>query len=151
MHVFVSFPTSKVGNVRPTVCSRKTLPRGHHRALPRQVHPCQRSHVKRISNAPFQTSQLKSPKLATFDRPFDRREHGRNARQPLPQPTQGSSWGYLKVDSSETLSIVGDKCPKNGSKNDLMAPRTTLECPHEGPYVVSSTTMQTIWADSGSA
>ena len=25
--------------------------------------------------------------------------------------------------------------PQNGSKNDLMAPRTTLECPHEGPYV----------------
>jgi hypothetical protein len=46
--------------------------------------------------------------------------------------TQGSSWGYLKVNSLETLSIFGDKCPQNGSKNDLMAPRTTLECPHEG-------------------
>ena len=45
---------------------------------------------------------------------------------------QGSSWGYLKVNSSETLSIFGDKCPQNGSKNDLMAPRTT---PHEGPSV----------------
>ena len=50
-------------------------------------------------------------------------------------PTQGSLWGYLKVNSSETLSIFDDKCPKNGSKNDLMAPRTTLECPHEGPSV----------------
>ena len=52
-----------------------------------------------------------------------------------PVPTQGSSWGYLNVNSSETLSIFGDKCPQNGSNNDLMAPRTTLECPHEGPSV----------------
>jgi len=49
--------------------------------------------------------------------------------------TQGSSWGYLKVNSSETLSFLGDKCPQNGSKNDLMAPITTLECPHEEPSV----------------
>ena len=33
--------------------------------------------------------------------------------------TQGPSWGCLKVNSSETLSIFGDKCPQNGSKNDL--------------------------------
>ena len=25
--------------------------------------------------------------------------------------TQGPSWGYLKVNYSETLSILGDKCP----------------------------------------
>ena len=49
--------------------------------------------------------------------------------------TQGPSWGYLKVNSSETSSIFGDRCPQNGSKNDLMAPRTTLECPHERPSV----------------
>ena len=29
--------------------------------------------------------------------------------------------------------MFGDKCPQNGSKNDKMAPRTTLRCPHEGP------------------
>jgi len=58
-------------------------------------------------------------------------------QQLLALPTQGSSWGYLKVNSSETLSIFGDTCPQNGSKNDLMAPRTTLECPHEGPSVDS--------------
>ena len=52
--------------------------------------------------------------------------------------TQDSSWGYLKVISSETLSIFGDKCPQNSSKNDLMAPRTTLECPHEGPSVAGA-------------
>ena len=51
------------------------------------------------------------------------------------ESTQGPSWGYLKVNSSETLSISGDKCPQNGSKKDRMAPRTTLECPHEGPSV----------------
>ena len=49
--------------------------------------------------------------------------------------SQGPLWGYLKVNSSETLSIFGDKYPQNGSKNDLMAPRMTLECPHEGPSV----------------
>jgi len=30
-------------------------------------------------------------------------------------------------------STFGDKCPRNGSKNDTMVPRTTLEYPHEGP------------------
>ena len=43
--------------------------------------------------------------------------------------------GYLKVNSSETLSIFGNKCPHNCSKNDLMAPRTTLGYPHERPSV----------------
>ena len=38
--------------------------------------------------------------------------------------TQGPSWGYLKVNSSETMSNLGDKCPQNGSKNeDGMPPR----------------------------
>ena len=49
--------------------------------------------------------------------------------------TQGPSWEYLKVNLSETLSIFGDKCSQNGSKNDKMAPRTTRRCPHEGPRV----------------
>ena len=53
------------------------------------------------------------------------------------RPTQGSSWGYLEVNSSETLSFFGDKRPQNDTKNDLMAPRTTLECPHEGPFADS--------------
>ena len=46
-----------------------------------------------------------------------------------PKETQGSSWGYLKVNSSETLSIFGNKYPQNGSKDDTMAPRTTLGYP----------------------
>ena len=50
-------------------------------------------------------------------------------------PTQGPSWGYLKVIFSETLSFFGDKCPQNGSKNEPMAPRTNLECPHIGVCV----------------
>ena len=49
--------------------------------------------------------------------------------------TQGPSWGYLKVNFSETLSTFGDKCPQNGSKNEPMAPRTNLECPHIGVCV----------------
>ena len=36
------------------------------------------------------------------------------------------------------LSTFGDKCPRNGSKSDTMVPRTTLECPHEGPRVDGS-------------
>ena len=49
--------------------------------------------------------------------------------------TQGPSWGYLKVNFSDTLSIFGDKCPQNGSKNGLRAPRTGMGCPHIGPSV----------------
>jgi hypothetical protein len=52
-----------------------------------------------------------------------------------PLATQGSSWWYLKVNSSETLSIFGDKCPRNGSKNEEMAPRTKTGYPHIGPFV----------------
>ena len=53
-----------------------------------------------------------------------------------PHPTQGPSWGYLKVNFSETLSIFGDKCPRNGSKNEQTAPRTSMGYPHIGPSVV---------------
>ena len=49
--------------------------------------------------------------------------------------TQGPSWGYLKVNYSETLSIFGDKCTQNGSKNEQRAPRTSMGCPHIGPFV----------------
>ena len=53
--------------------------------------------------------------------------------------TQGPSWGYLKVNFSETLTIFGDKRPRNGSKNGEMAPRTGTGCPHIGPFVVPHT------------
>ena len=49
--------------------------------------------------------------------------------------TQGPSWGYLKVNFSETLSIFGDKRPRNGSKNGEMAPRTGMGYPHIGVCV----------------
>ena len=49
--------------------------------------------------------------------------------------TQGPSWGYLKVNFSEMLSIFGDKRPRNGSKNGDMAPRTGTGYPHIGPFV----------------
>ena len=50
--------------------------------------------------------------------------------------TQGPLWGYLKVNFSETLSIFGDKCPRNGSKNEQTAPRTNTAYPHKGVCVV---------------
>jgi hypothetical protein len=50
-------------------------------------------------------------------------------------PTQGPSWGYLKVKFSETLSIFGDKCPRNGSNNGSTGPSTGLGYPHIGPFV----------------
>ena len=53
----------------------------------------------------------------------------------LQASTQGPSWGYLKVNFSETLSIFGDEYPQNGSKNGQTAPRTGTGCPHEGPRV----------------
>ena len=46
--------------------------------------------------------------------------------------TQGPSWGYLKVNCSETLSTFGNKRPRNGSKNEEMAPRTRTGYPHIG-------------------
>jgi len=55
------------------------------------------------------------------------------------EATQGPSWGYLEVNFSETLSIFGDKRPRNGSKNGEMAPRTGTGCPHIGPFVVDQT------------
>ena len=51
--------------------------------------------------------------------------------------TQGPSWGYLKVNCSETLSTFGDKRPRNGPKNEEMAPRTRTGYPHIGLCVVS--------------
>jgi hypothetical protein len=44
-------------------------------------------------------------------------------------PPPCSGWGKIKVNSSETLSIFGDKCPQNGSKNEQRAPRTSMGCP----------------------
>ena len=58
-------------------------------------------------------------------------------RQRPEGPRKALRGGISKVNCQETLSIFGDKCPQNGSKNDPMAPRTTLECPHEGPSVVT--------------
>ena len=51
------------------------------------------------------------------------------------QATQGPSWGYLNVHSSEALSFFGDKSPQNGSQNGQTAPITGTGCPHEGPSV----------------
>jgi hypothetical protein len=48
---------------------------------------------------------------------------------------QGPSWGYIKVNFSETLSIFGDKRQRNGSNNGSMAPSTGLGYPHIGPFV----------------
>ena len=60
-------------------------------------------------------------------------DSGTESDAPAAYPTQGPSWGYFKVNFSETMSIFGDKCPHNGSKNDTMVPRTTR--PHAGPRV----------------
>ena len=46
--------------------------------------------------------------------------------------------GISKVNFQETLSSFGDKCPQNGSKNGLRAPRTGMGCPHIGPSVDDS-------------
>ena len=41
----------------------------------------------------------------------------------------------IKSQFWEILTTFGDKYPQNGSKNEPMAPRTNLECPHKGPSV----------------
>ena len=43
--------------------------------------------------------------------------------------------GVFKSQFIEDLSTFGDKYPRNGSNNEEMAPRTRMECPHEGPRV----------------
>ena len=53
--------------------------------------------------------------------------------------TRGPLWGISKVNFQETLSSFGDKCPQNGSKNGLRAPRTGMGCPHIGPSVGTCT------------
>ena len=52
-------------------------------------------------------------------------------------PRQALRGGISKVYLQENLSIFGNKCPQNGSKNDKMAPRTTRRYPHEGPRAVN--------------
>ena len=54
--------------------------------------------------------------------------------------TQRLHHSMLSVGVSQSQFFRGlvnfwQKCPQNDSKNNLMAPRTTLECPHEGPSV----------------
>jgi hypothetical protein len=46
-----------------------------------------------------------------------------------PRPFEPS----IKSHTWKISSTFGNTCPQNGSKNDTIAPRTTLECPHEGP------------------
>ena len=42
----------------------------------------------------------------------------------------------IKSHFSKISSTFGDKCPRNGSKNEEMAPRTRTGYPHKGPSVV---------------
>ena len=49
------------------------------------------------------------------------------------EPRKALCGGISEVNFQETLSGFGDDCPQNGPKNDPMAPRTTLEWPHDGP------------------
>jgi len=68
-----------------------------------------------------------------------------------PVSTQGPSWGYLKVNFSETLSIFGDKRRRNGSKNGEMAPRTGTGYPHIGPCVAMTGGERGPWGGSRGA
>jgi hypothetical protein len=52
-------------------------------------------------------------------------------------PPEALCGGISKINFQETLSSFGDKCPQNGSKNGLRAPRTGMGCPHIGPSVDS--------------
>ena len=50
-------------------------------------------------------------------------------------PPKALRGGISKVNFQWTLSIFGDKCPQNGSKNEQRAPRTSMGCPHIGVCV----------------
>ena len=51
----------------------------------------------------------------------------------------------IKSQFWKISSTFGDKCPENGSKNGLRAPRTGLGYPLEGPFVVQSSG----WPEAG--
>ena len=51
------------------------------------------------------------------------------------RPPEALCGGISKVNFQETLSSFGDKCPQNGSKNEQRALRTSMGCPHIGPFV----------------
>ena len=51
------------------------------------------------------------------------------------KPPEALCGGIPKVNFKETLSSFGDKCPQNGSKNGLRAPRTGMGYPYIGPFV----------------
>ena len=51
-------------------------------------------------------------------------------------PRKALRGGISNVNFQEILSTYVNKCQKNGSNNDTMAPRTTLGYHHEGPRVV---------------
>ena len=50
-------------------------------------------------------------------------------------PPKALGGSISKVNFQETLSILSDKCPQNGSKTAPTAPRPHLGCPHEGSRV----------------
>ena len=69
-----------------------------------------------------------------------RGSQGRDARNGAAQDWihAGPFVGVSQSQFFRDLVNFGDKCPRNGSTNNTMVPRTTLECPHEGPRVVGS-------------
>ena len=50
-------------------------------------------------------------------------------------PRRALHGGISKVDFEQSLSTFVNMCPQNGSKNEPRAPRTSLGCPHIGPFV----------------
>ena len=44
------------------------------------------------------------------------------------RPTQGSSWGYFKVNFEQSLSTFGNACPQNGCKNEPLIPPRRAFC-----------------------
>jgi len=51
----------------------------------------------------------------------------------------------IKSQFWKILITCGDKCPRNGSKNDKMAPRTTRRSHHEGPRVACDAVAARLW------
>ena len=58
------------------------------------------------------------------------------AATPTPCPTHARPFEpSIKSHFSKISSTYGDKCPRNGSNNEEMAPRTRTGYPHKGPSV----------------
>ena len=108
-----------------------------HSNLVRTVQTCSALHISRCCRGTRVIMGLIFPEMDRIGRfRLGTRPECREASMRVCSPRKALR-GVFKSQFLRDLFIFGDECPQNGSKNDKMAPRTTLRCPHEGPRVAT--------------